>query len=95
MTTDPVRAGFTQKRPFLRSAEKCFSGVGAQHQYEIDVGIDCDTKNDFVNLVDHDHRPQFPDGTKCSGPPKSFPDPDDCQMFYYCCKGCDVLHITR
>merc|ERR1711962_158814 len=34
---------------------------------------------------------EFPDGTKCSGPPKSFPDPEDCQMFYYCYRGC-VTH---
>ena len=26
MTTDPVWAGITEKRPFLRSAEKCFFG---------------------------------------------------------------------
>ena len=26
MTTDPVRAGITEKQPFLRSAIKCFFG---------------------------------------------------------------------
>ena len=45
----------------------------------------------IVHLVDHDYRSQFPDGTKCSGPPKSVPDPEDCQMFYYCYRGC-VTH---
>ena len=31
---------------------------------------------------------QLPDGTKCSGPPKYFPDPDNCRMFYFCYRGC-------
>ena len=62
----------------------CENGVGSDH-----TDNDCDTNTDIVHLVDYPS--QFPDGTKCSGPPKSFPDPEDCQMFYYCYRGC-VTH---
>ena len=74
----------------------CIDEVSNKYIYENGVGNDhtdndCDTNTDIVHLVDHDYPSQFPDGTKCSGPPKSFPDPEDCQMFYYCYRGC-VTH---
>merc|ERR1711971_1302389 len=31
---------------------------------------------------------ELPDGTECSGPPKYFPDPNDCRMLYFCYRGC-------